>query len=241
MTGAILVGTAGWSIPSRYRPDFPEGGSHLQRYAARFNAVEINSSFHRPHRRSVYERWASSVPGGFRFSVKLPRCITHDRRLVDVGSLLAAFAEQVGGLDDKLGAILVQLPPSLAFEPATAGSFFAALHAAIRAPLMCEPRHASWFSAAANDVLHDHAVARVAADPARFPDAKLPGGADKCCYLRLHGSPVMYRSSYDDVRLRGYAAMIARASPDEVAWCIFDNTAGMAAIGDALRFQQVIA
>ena len=56
------IGTAGWSIPRQHAAAFPAGGSHLERYAQRFNAVEINSSFYRPHRRATYERWAASVP-----------------------------------------------------------------------------------------------------------------------------------------------------------------------------------
>ncbi|KKC26392.1 DUF72 domain-containing protein [Sphingomonas sp. SRS2] len=241
MTDRVFVGTAGWSIASHYRDDFPETGSHLQRYAARFNAVEINSSFHRPHRRATYERWASSVPDGFRFSVKLPRSITHERRLMDFAAPLAAFIDQVEGLGGKLGAILVQLPPSLIFAEAAADAFLAELGSATGAALICEPRHPSWFSASADGLLRDHDVARVAADPAPVPDAGEPGGSASTCYLRLHGSPVIYRSSYDEERQRGYAAMIVRANARGAAWCIFDNTAGMAAIGDALRFRRLVA
>lgn len=241
MSGTVFIGTAGWSIPSLYRPDFPETGSHLERYAARFDAVEINSSFYRPHRRATYERWASSVPDRFRFSVKLPRNVTHEQRLIDVAPLLASFAEQVDGLGSKLGAILIQLPPSLAFDPVTASAFFAALRSAIPAPLMCEPRHASWFSALADDILRDREVARVAADPALATGANRPGGSAGFRYLRLHGSPIVYRSSYDNERLRGYAAMMECAPVGATAWCIFDNTASMAAMGDALRFQRLIA
>lgn len=241
MTAVILVGTAGWSLPARHRPDFPEEGSHLQRYAARFNAAEINSSFYRPHRRTTYERWAASVPDAFRFSVKLPRSITHERRLTDVDTPLAAFAEQIDGLGEKLGAVLIQLPPSLAFDRVVAAAFFATLGSTVRAPLMCEPRHASWFSAVADDLLRDHGVARVAADPRPAGGVDGPGGSTAACYMRLHGSPIIYRSSYDDDRLGSYAAAVVRASHVGPAWCIFDNTAAMAAIGDALRFQRIIA
>jgi hypothetical protein len=67
MTGRALVGTAGWSLPSRHAADFPTTGSHLERYATRFDVVEINSSFYRPHRLVTYDRWAASVPDDFRF------------------------------------------------------------------------------------------------------------------------------------------------------------------------------
>jgi uncharacterized protein YecE (DUF72 family) len=69
----IYVGTAGWSVPKEHAAAFPVEGSHLERYAQVFGAVEINSSFYRPHRRTTYERWAASVPETFQFAVKVPR------------------------------------------------------------------------------------------------------------------------------------------------------------------------
>src|SRR5687767_5317762 len=79
---ATYVGAAGWSIPSRYKDDLPGTGSHLERYAQRLDAVEINSSFHRHHREQTYARWAASVPVRFRFAVKTPRALTHEQGLV---------------------------------------------------------------------------------------------------------------------------------------------------------------
>jgi len=112
----LLIGTAGWSVPSRYATELPHGGSHLERYGQRLNAVEINSSFYRPHHRKTYERWAQSTPSGFRFSVKIPKAMTHEQHLAGCGVLLDHFAAEVAGLGDKLGALLVQLPPALALE-----------------------------------------------------------------------------------------------------------------------------
>ena len=110
------IGTAGWSVPS----GFGDGGSQLQRYAARFSCVEINSSFYRPHRPQTYARWAASVPAGFRFAVKAPRTITHDARLREPRALLQPFLEEIGALGATLGPLLIQLPPSLAFDAALA-------------------------------------------------------------------------------------------------------------------------
>src|SRR5689334_25168406 len=120
----IRVGTAGWSIAARYRPLFPETGSGLDRYAARFNAAEINSTFYRSHKRETYARWMAAVPDGFRFAVKIPKAITHERRLVDAAELVALFIDEVSVLGSKLGPLLVQLPPSLAFDAAVADAFF---------------------------------------------------------------------------------------------------------------------
>ena len=227
---SVQIGTAGWSIRREQQALFGAGASHLARYATRFNAVEINSSFYRPHRRGTYERWAASVPEDFRFAVKLPRSITHNARLKGAGDLLDAFLEQVAGLGEKLGPLLVQLPPSLAFEPQVAAEFFGGLREKFAGALACEPRHAGWFGSKANALLKKHRIARVAADPAPVPGAGEPGGWDGFRYFRWHGSPVMYRSDYPPQRLAGLASRLKTGD-----WCIFDNTADGAAMPNALR------
>src|SRR3954469_14763579 len=105
----LRIGTAGWSIPKEHAAPFPTTGSHLERYGAVFNAVEINSSFYRPHRRATYERWAASVPADFRFAVKVPKAVTHEHRLKDVGDRLDRFIAEVGGLGPTRGPLLVQM------------------------------------------------------------------------------------------------------------------------------------
>jgi hypothetical protein len=107
-------------VPARYAG--PAGGSQLERYARALNAVEINSSFYRPHQRKTYDRWAESTPEAFRFSVKMPRTITHNDRLANCDAMLDRLIAEVTGLGDKLGVLLVQLPPKLVtnfFELAT--------------------------------------------------------------------------------------------------------------------------
>jgi len=220
----IVIGTAGWSIPARDAAPFPAEGSALERYATLFDGAEINSSFYRPHRQSTWERWAASVPDHFRFSVKAPKAITHERKLADCGDLLKAHIDEVGALGEKLAVHLVQLPPSFAFDEATAERFFTAFRAATDTHIVCEPRHASWFVPSANALLERHQVGRVAADPARVPEAAFPGGWRGITYFRLHGSPVIYRSSYGDRALDAYASAVLAAPGD--AWCIFDNTLG---------------
>ena len=238
----LIVGTAGWSIARTEAERFPAEGTALERYSARFAGVEINSSFHRPHRASTWQRWAEQVPDHFRFSVKVPKTITHKQKLVDCGDLLHAFLEEANGLGDKLAILLVQLPPSLAFDPQLAESFFALLEKSSPAAIACEPRHPSWFEAAASELLDRLQVARVAADPARVPEAALPGGWRGLSYFRLHGSPVPYRSSYDEERLDAYADLIRqdldRGTP---VWCMFDNTASSAATGNALSLMEKLA
>jgi uncharacterized protein YecE (DUF72 family) len=234
-----IVGTAGWSIARSEAEHFPAEGTTLERYAAVFGGLEINSSFHRSHRASTWQRWADSVPADFRFSAKLPKTITHQKKLVDCGELLAAFIEEVAPLGDKLAVLLVQLPPKLALDTAVAEAFFARLKAGSRATIACEPRHPSWFEADADALLAGLEVARVAADPAVVPEAAKPGGWRGFEYWRLHGSPVIYRSAYGPERLAPIAAALTEAAAGgRSAWCMFDNTASSAATGDALWLQR---
>jgi uncharacterized protein YecE (DUF72 family) len=236
----LRIGTAGWSIATSSADAFPAGGSSLERYTARFRCAEINSTFHRSHRPSTFERWAASTPGDFRFSAKLPKTMTHVQKLLDCEALLDGYLEEVGGLGERLAIHLVQLPPSLQFDARVTGSFFEALKARTNLMIACEPRHASWFDGEASELLRELGVARVAADPARVPAAAEPGGWAGLVYLRLHGSPTIYRSSYDDGRLEAYAVQIKAAQQHADVWCIFDNTASSAATGDALALSRLL-
>jgi uncharacterized protein YecE (DUF72 family) len=206
----VRIGTAGWSL-SGMDPGAGGEGSHLERYARLFSCVEINSSFYRPHRRSTYARWAASVPAGFRFSLKIPKEITHVRRLVDAGDTLERFLDESAPLAEKRAVLLVQLPPSLAYDAAIADAFFATLRARNDGHVVCEPRHASWFTQDVDRALRLLRVARVAADPASVPDAAVPGGWTGLVYLRLHGSPRTYYSAYEAAALEQYARTL-RAS-----------------------------
>jgi uncharacterized protein YecE (DUF72 family) len=235
----LRIGTAGWTIPSRAAGDFPTEGSSLERYSARFDCAEINSSFHRSHRPDTWRRWASAVPENFLFSAKLSKEITHKRRLSDCAEPLAAALAEMAGLGERLGVLLVQLPPSLAFEPAVAEPFIAALRSGWDRDIAFEPRHPSWFEPGADALLEDRRVARVAADPAKVPAAAEPGGWRGLAYYRLHGSPATYRSSYDDGRLEALAERLRAATIP--TWCIFDNTASAAATSDALKLRNLLA
>jgi len=240
-SGMPKIGCAGWSIPSRYAAHFGPGDSALARYATRFEVAEIDSSFYRPHQRTTYARWAATVPSEFRFSVKLPRTISHDSGLVGVGPLLDRFLDEVGGLGRTLGALLLQLPPSLALDTRRAGSFFRALRRRTPVPVVCEPRHASWFSAQAEALLQRHAISRAAVDPARVAAAALPGGAQGWRYWRWHGSPRMYYSDYPDAALANLAAhLVQHPGPAQAPWVIFDNTAHGFAIANALRLKEIV-
>jgi uncharacterized protein YecE (DUF72 family) len=231
------IGCAGWTIPRDVAARFDSEGSHLERYSRVFNAVEINSSFYRPHQPATYERWAASVPDDFRFAVKLPRTITHDAKLRGIEPLLARFAEEAGTLGAKLGCVLVQLPPRLELDEGAARDLFAALQSHFSCLLACEARHGTWFTEAATALLREAGVTRVIADPpAGEPGPYVPTA--ETAYIRLHGSPRIYYSPYEAERLAKVHAYMAQ---QKEAWCIFDNTASGAATGNALDLLDLFA
>ena len=235
------IGCAGWSIASAHSALFGKGDSVLARYATRFNAVEINSSFYRPHQHKTYVRWADTVPADFRFSAKIPKTITHESRLQGTNNLLDKFLSEISGLGEKLGGLLVQLPPSLKFDTRIASTFFSSLRQGTSVALACEPRHATWFTDEAEGLLMREDVTRVAADPAPIANSNHIAGSGPWRYWRWHGSPQMYYSNYTDAALIELASTVRIETPDNIApWIIFDNTANGHATTNAIQLQSLL-
>jgi uncharacterized protein YecE (DUF72 family) len=238
---SIYIGTAGWSIPRASAHRCAGGGTHLERYARAFRGAEINSSFHRPHAVATYARWRESTPAGFRFAVKVPRTITHNLKLRRARRPFVEFLEQTSGLAAQRGPLLVQLPPSLSFDRRVACTFFDVARTAYDGPLVCEPRHPTWFTPNVSALLERYRVARVAADPPPISQADAPGGWPGLVYFRLHGSPRKYWSAYQADYLARLAATIRHIPPAAEVWCVFDNTASGAALENAWELQALVA
>jgi uncharacterized protein YecE (DUF72 family) len=230
----LRVGCAGWTIPRQWAARYPAEGNHLGRYAKRLNAVEINSCFYRSHLPTTYARWAAQTPAEFAFALKVPKEVTHERRLLNTDDAISRFLDETAALGPKRGPLLVQLPPSLAFNAKLVDNFFTALRLRYDGDVVCEPRHASWFASEPEIVLTRLKVARVAADPAIVRRGAEPGGWKGTVYYRLHGSPQLYRSTYLAASLLVMADTLVKSFATAKTWCIFDNTAMGAATGDAL-------
>jgi uncharacterized protein YecE (DUF72 family) len=228
------IGTAGWSMPR----STPAGeGTHLHRYSRTLSCVEINSTFYRVHRSATFQKWAAETPANFRFSVKAPKAITHEASLRGVDQLLTEFLRQIEPLREKQGPILFQLPPSLSFDATLVVDFLDLLRKLYSGEVVLEPRHATWFSDAADELLRTHNIARVAANPPKGgSQAAHPGGSLNVIYYRLHGSPRIYFSNYGDESLLDLAANVAGCRN---AWIIFDNTALSHAYANAIRLQEI--
>lgn len=235
----VILGCAGWTIAREHADLFPAEGTHLERYTQLFRAVEINVTFYRLPKAETFEKWAATVPDDFRFAVKLSKSITHQTRFKD-HSLLAPFLENVQLLGDKLGPLLIQLPPSFAYNPQRVPVFFTELRRQYAGPVVCEPRHATWFTPEVELLWEEFRIARVAADPRVVPAAGQPGGWNELVYFRLHGSPKMYYSEYPEPFLQELAAQLREWKDLAQVWCIFDNTASGAAVSNGLRIRELL-
>jgi uncharacterized protein YecE (DUF72 family) len=237
----LFIGTASWTIPKAYQEFFPSEGTHLERYAKTLTGVEINSSFYKDHKAITYERWMHAVPKEFRFAVKLSRVFTHDMKLQLRGTPLAQHLMAVQHLGEKLGVILIQLPPSLVFERRDAAPFLTDLRKYYEGPLVIEPRHTSWLGEDALPLWRDLHISKVIADPDPCKaegDEQLQFGA--AMYFRWHGSPQMYKSNYGPPELAELQQRIYKnADKFKCVWCIFDNTTLDYAIPNALKLKKM--
>lgn len=235
----VHIGTAGWTIPSAHAAKMASDGSHLQRYARALTCVEINSTFYRLPRAATLTRWAAVTPSHFRFAFKMPKAITHEKKLRNCGAELVNFFAALALVEEKLGPVLVQLPPKLAWDEGVAHEFFTTLREVYPAQVVLEPRHASWFSGEVDRMLRGFHVARAMADPPKgSPAAAKPGGSPSLRYYRLHGAPRTYWSAYDDESLHTLAEDVAANTVE--TWVIFDNTAQGHALGNALQLQALL-
>ena len=168
----------------------------------------------------------------------MPRTITHELKLRDAPAPFVRFMDQTDGLAEKRGPILLQLPPSLSFDASVVTPFLDVVRTVYNGPMVCEPRHATWFSPAVASLLDRYGISRVAANPPPVPEATVPAGWPRVAYFRLHGSPRKYWSRYDEGDIATLAAPVRSVAIAEEVWCVFDNTASGAAMENAWELRE---
>jgi uncharacterized protein YecE (DUF72 family) len=260
--GEIRIGTSGWVYPPWRGTFYPAGLTQrreLEHLSGRLNSVEVNGSFYALQRPSSFQAWAEQTPDDFVFAVKGGRFITHLKRLRDVRTPLANFfASGLLALRGKLGPLLWQLPPTLAFDRELLTAFFeqlprTALEAAALGeqhdervdgrtwlavdedrPLRhaLEARHPGFLTDEFTDLLREHDVALVIADTAGvFP--YLEDVTSDFVYVRLHGDEELYVSGYTDEALDRWAAKVRGWADGRDVFVYFDNDAKVMAPRDA--------
>jgi uncharacterized protein YecE (DUF72 family) len=233
----ILVGTSGWQYrhwrDRFYPPGLPQR-QWLGYYAARFLTLEINSAFYRLPERCTFAGWREQTPPGFRAAVKMSRYLTHIRRLRDPAEPVARFLDRAGGLGDRLGPVLLQLPPNLPADPGALAATLACFPAGERVAV--EPRHASWWTDAVRRTLAAYGAALCWADRRGRPVTPLWRTAD-FGYLRLHEGAARPWPRYGTAALRSWLRRVAGAFGDgATVYAYFNNDQEGAAPVDAAAF-----
>jgi uncharacterized protein YecE (DUF72 family) len=167
----LYLGTSGWSYADWEGTLYPEGlppGARLAEYARHYATVEIDSTFYGTPRRSTVEKWREVVPAGFRFAAKFPQEITHERNLVDCEGPTETFVRTMGLLGDRLGPLLLQLPPSFTVEGmGVLEDFLTDLPQGFRYAV--EVRHKSWLGSDLAAMLGEQGAALALIDYPRMP------------------------------------------------------------------------
>jgi uncharacterized protein YecE (DUF72 family) len=229
----ILVGTSGWQYRDWRGPFYPEGLPQrrwLEHYAAHFATVEVNNAFYRLPERDTFAQWRARTPDDFCVAVKVSRYLTHIKRLREPAEPVARFVERATALGDRLGPVLLQLPPTLRADPAALDETLALFPREVRVAV--EPRHRSWWTGEIESVLKGHNAALCWADRKGRPVTPLWRTAD-FGYLRMHEGRAHPWPHYGRAALRSW---LDRLDLGVDTYVYFNNDPGCAAVADAAAF-----
>lgn len=236
----VRIGTSGWAyrhwLGRLYPRDLPPR-RHLAHYARRFPCVEVNSTYYRLPPAAAFEGWRDAAPHGFRFAVKAPGVITHEKRLVDVAGDVDDLLDRALLLRDHLGVILFQLPPGFHADVERLRGFLDLLPEGLRCAF--ELRHPSWHARDVLRLLEKKGAAWVVHDYGRrgSPLWSSAGWA----YLRLHGPSGRYRGSYDAETLFAWAQRLLEwLQEGREVWCLFNNDERGKSVRDAMRLRALL-
>ncbi len=244
--GRLWVGTSGFSYAEwkgRFYPGDLPSRRFLEFYAEHFDAVEINATFYRMPRPAVVEGWRARTPASFRFCFKMPRTVTHRHRLAlpEAANVACAFFERIAPLRERLGPVLVQLPPSLkADRIAELEAFLDAVRGDAPVPLAVEFRSPTWWAdpAAAESLSRRGAVWVAAHSTHREVPLRVTA---RQSYWRFHGTEGFARGAYGRERLVPFARQMRGLLDDGIdVWAFFNNDIGAAAPQDASLLRELL-
>ncbi|MGW2559691.1 DUF72 domain-containing protein [Streptomyces sp. NPDC001514] len=238
----VLIGTSGWQYKDWRGVLYPDERPQrlwLEEYAEHFVTVENNNAFYRLPERKTFGDWRDRTPEGFVMAVKASRYLTHIKRLHDPEEPVQRLMEHAEGLGDRLGPVLLQLPPTLKCDPKALDAALACFPSRVRVAV--EPRHDSWWTDEVRDVLKGRGAALCWADRGSRPVSPLWRTAD-WGYVRFHGGLAEPSPRYGRQALTSWAGRIADAWPDRAdVYAYFNNDTGGAAVRDAAGFARAVA
>jgi len=240
----FFVGTSGWNYFHWKEAFYPAKlSSHrwLEYYAKHFNTVEVNMTFYRFPKESLLKGWYKRIPKDFKLTLKAPRQITHERKLKNVKKLIKSFYKIALVLQDKLGCILWQFPPSLHFEKnkATFLNFLEQLDPQVKNAI--EFRHKSWWNSEVYKAMKKHKIAFCSVSSPKFPKEAIV--TTSYAYFRFHGEEKWYRDEYSKRQLKEWANKIKKAVKKAKAkevYCYFNNDFNAYAIKNAKMLKALL-
>ena len=232
----IHIGTSGWSNSSwkDFYPAKMKTAEMLTYYSQRFDCTEINSTFYNTPRETTVQSWIDSVPKDFMFCPKVSKFLTHIKRLKEPETSMNKFMVAIAPLQGMLGPILLQLPPSLKFDPIQITSFYDHLRQQYSEfTFALEARHVSWYEPDSLKLMEEYGIANVISESGgRFPLSQAITAHD--IYIRFHGPKPLYGSPHSDEELMAYAALIKKwTKAGHDVWIFFNNTIHNDAINNA--------
>ncbi|MCA6094504.1 DUF72 domain-containing protein [Streptomyces sp. SCA3-4] len=238
----LLVGTSGWQYKDwrgdLYPADLPQR-LWLEEYAAAFATVENNNAFYRLPKPETFAAWHDRTPAGFVMAVKASRYLTHIKRLRDPEEPVERLLRHAAGLGDRLGPVLLQLPPTLHADAALLDAALRCFPRRVRVAV--EPRHGSWWTDEVRAVLERHGAALCWADHDSRPVTPLWRTAD-WGYVRFHSGRAQPWPRYGRQALTTWAGRLADTWPERAdVYAYFNNDPGGAAVHDAVVFARAAA
>lgn len=235
----LFIGTSGWNYPhwrNVFYPSELKQSDWLQYYTQFFNCVELNVTFYRLVEKITFENWRKKTPEDFYFIAKGSRFITHIKRLKSVKESLDLFFNNARGLQDKLAAVLWQLPPSFKKDIGRI-ELFLKLFKKTRIRQVFEFRNESWFDRETFSLLREYSACLCIAHSNRFPCVK-EVTAD-FLYLRFHGGESLYGSDYSRQELKEWVEF-SRSVKVKKIFAFFNNDYNGYAVRNAQQFRELL-
>ncbi|ASK29013.1 histidine kinase [Chryseobacterium sp. T16E-39] len=220
-----------------FYPENTPGKDFLIFYAKQFNAVEINSTFYRKPTAKTLVKWFDDTPEEFRFFIKIPKSVSHEKRLIECKEEITLFCQHIHeSLKYKLSGFLYQFPPSFKNTPQNLKLIINNLDFDFLNVI--EFRHPSWWVHEVFEVLqHKNIVFSGVSFPGDLPEEVI-SNHPSTLYYRLHGNPVLYKSEYTEEFLNDLAKKLQKTQ--KKTFIFFNNTWGIAAIKNGLYLKRIL-